>query len=142
MAFLDWNTYFETGSDIVDARHRYLVDLINQASSVLAEAGDTIPAGGDNQLQELFRYADVHFCTEEGLMHSNGLDPRHVEHHLGAQRGFVRQVQALVDLFTQLSEQTGNWNGNTITSDRHTGLLRFEVSDTGIGIEPEAMDER
>jgi hemerythrin-like metal-binding protein len=126
MAFLDWNTYFETGSDIVDARHRYLVDLINQASSVLAEAGDTIPAGGDNQLQELFRYADVHFCTEEGLMHSNGLDPRHVEHHLGAQRGFVRQVQALVDLFTQISEQNREleWQHHHLGSTHRVAALR------------------
>jgi len=99
MALLAWNTYFETGVEIIDRQHRHLVDLINTAAPVLAAATDSVPEGAGALFQELFSYAATHFATEEALMQCHGVDARHRDHHIESHRRFVAHVSEMANAY-------------------------------------------
>jgi hemerythrin-like metal-binding protein/PAS domain S-box-containing protein len=99
MAILVWNTYFETGIAEIDAQHRHLVELVNQAAPRLAHAKERIPEGISHFFNELFGYAAEHFVTEERLMRAHAIDQRHLENHIQSHQGFVRQVQEMADAY-------------------------------------------
>ena len=99
MSILSWNSHFETGIDLVDAQHRYLVDLVNQVAPLLAKAGEAAPADLEALFGHLLDYATEHFAVEETLMQQEHVDARHVERHLESHRHFsetVRQMAAAV----------------------------------------------
>ena len=106
MAILVWNTYFETGIAEIDAQHRHLVDLVNQAAPELANAKERIPEGINHLFDALFGYAAEHFATEERLMRAHSIDQRHLAHHIDSHQGFVRQVQEMADAY--LAGNAGN----------------------------------
>ena len=68
MPLLTWNAYFETGNDVVDKQHRYLIDRVNAFAPLLAKAGDQPPEGIADLFKQLRDYANWHFATEERLM--------------------------------------------------------------------------
>lgn len=87
-----WESFFETGIDIVDSQHQGLVATINEAAPLLARPGGPDLAGIGAVLDKLFDYATVHFKTEEGLMELHRVDERYVAHHCTIHAQFVEQI--------------------------------------------------
>lgn len=116
MALMTWSSHFETGIEIVDAQHRGLVDMLNTAAKLISENPNLSPGDVAPLLDRLTEYAAIHFSTEDDLMVSSGVDPRHLEHHRGIHGKFVQQLTSLRAEF----ERNGSINGE--------GLLRFLVA--------------
>ncbi len=87
-----WESFFETGIEIVDTQHQGLVATINEAAPLLARPGGPDLECAEAILDKLFDYAAVHFKTEEGLMDLHKVDKRYVDHHCDIHAQFVEQV--------------------------------------------------
>ncbi len=99
MTFMRWSKNFITGIPVIDEQHQGLVNMINQAAPVLLDETANHHDKIDTLLTALLQYADVHFKTEQDIMVKNGIDPRHLQHHIQSHQGFARQV---LDLKEQL----------------------------------------
>ena len=89
-----WSQEFYTGLGLIDEQHHRLVDLFNRLADVLTNS-----EGADALLQEVFSdlmdYVREHFTTEEGLMRSQHVDPRHIEMHTRLHDQFSEQVRSM-----------------------------------------------
>lgn len=101
-----WNDSFQTNIQSVDLQHQRLVEMINTLGKMLVTG---------NQLdQEIFfqtrdgilEYAQVHFASEEELMLSANIDPRHLQPHLAEHQVFIHEALALKDLGDQVDLAT------------------------------------
>lgn len=92
LSLMRWSEPFVTGLPLVDQQHHALVDLVNQAASHLAVNDSAAQRAMGALLDQLTRYAAVHFRDEEALMHSAGLDPRHIAHHHASHQDFVAEL--------------------------------------------------
>ena len=92
MSLISWNDYFVTGIDIIDEQHRWLIDLINEAATILVQPYATNHEAADRLLDQLTEYAVFHFQTEARLMTDLGVDKRHTEHHLASHADFAAHV--------------------------------------------------
>jgi hemerythrin-like metal-binding protein len=110
---MNWSDSFITGFDIIDQQHRRLVDMVNEAAAVLVDNRACDTDLTRPLLDGLVDYALTHFATEDGMMVSQGIDARHLEHHRGSHATFAEQVTHLRQQF----DQGGGLNGNA--------LLRF-----------------
>lgn len=62
----EWKSVYETGHQRIDFEHRIFLDLIAQ---IEAELTTDAPIEKINRrLIELYKYADFHFYSEEGIM--------------------------------------------------------------------------
>ncbi|SFM42145.1 hemerythrin [Ectothiorhodospira mobilis] len=108
MRAFQWNERFVTGLAAVDQQHHHLVELINQLGGLM---GSNRIHRGD--LEALYRqladYADYHFREEETLMQSVGVDPRHMEAHVAAHRGFLEEVTQLHEALDKGVSQAGRY---------------------------------
>ncbi|MDJ0984457.1 MAG: hemerythrin family protein [Desulfobacterales bacterium] len=107
---IEWESNFETGNDIVDAQHRYFVDLINRVAINFRETDDG--AYKDRLVSELRKYADFHFTSEENIATSYrltgiaGHHQRHVElleefnHHAADLKNGQLTVDSFLDFLT------------------------------------------
>lgn len=116
MNLMAWSPYFETGQPLVDAQHHALVDMVNQAAPHLALNDEAARRALGVLLDNLTRYAVVHFRDEEQLMVQKGLDAQYRAHHQQTHRAFVDEVVQM----RQQYEQDGSLSG--------TELLRFLAS--------------
>ena len=107
MPLVVWNNYFETGNEVVDEQHRHLVNLVNNIAPVLAAADGAIPENIGDLFSQLLDYSARHFATEERLMQTQGIDPRHFNHHLGSHRSFVDNVQQLAAAYVDRRDVSG-----------------------------------
>ena len=62
---IKWESDFETGNENVDFQHRYFVDLINRVGKNFKETDDD--AYKEKLIDELRKYADFHFASEENI---------------------------------------------------------------------------
>lgn len=92
-----WDSFFETGIEVIDRQHLGLVALINDVAPLLASNDPPDRARIEVLLDKLFTYASMHLKTEEGLMALQGVDARYCHHHGAIHRQFVDQ---LVDMRT------------------------------------------
>ena len=83
-----WDKYFETGIELVDEQHQYLVEFINKYGELLAHNNISLQ---DIQLAlfELSRYAEFHFKEEENLMREVGVHYDHIQKHIQVHRSFM-----------------------------------------------------
>ena len=83
MSLFLWKKSYEIGSPEIDMQHRRLVGLINELSDAMMnrQGYRAVP----HVLEELLDYVQLHFSSEENLMHEMnypGLN-EHREEHLG-----------------------------------------------------------
>lgn len=95
IAPFQWADYFETGFGEVDSQHRKLVDLVNALAQRAASGAVIRPPELTHVLDGLARYAVHHFSTEEALMESAGIDPRHLRSHRQSHADFVARVEEM-----------------------------------------------
>jgi hemerythrin-like metal-binding protein len=120
-----WDSYFETGIDVVDRQHRGLVDLINAAAPLLAAHPSGGSAAAHALVDRLFDYAGTHFKTEAGLMASHGLDAGYRASHDRIHAAFVDDI---VTLRAQLGAAGDAEAGPTLMRFL-TGWLTFHILD-------------
>jgi hemerythrin-like metal-binding protein len=116
MKLMAWSPYFETGIELVDAQHHALVDMINQAAPHLALNGDAAKRAVGPLLDNLTRYAAVHFRDEEQFMAQQKLARDYLAHHHQAHAAFVGELTQMRSQY----ESEGTLSG--------TDLLRFLTS--------------
>ncbi len=113
MKLMAWSTYFETGLPTVDAQHHALVDMVNAAAPHLALNDAVAKQAVGPLLDNLTRYALVHFRDEEQLMVQRQMSPEYLAHHHQTHQAFIDEVTQMRRQF----EQEGSLSG--------TELLRF-----------------
>lgn len=62
----EWKAAYETGHQRIDFEHRIFLDLIRQIEAELTS--DAPVEKISRRLTELYKYADFHFFSEEGIM--------------------------------------------------------------------------
>jgi len=62
----EWKPIYETGHQRIDFEHRIFLDLIVQIEAELT--ADAPIEKINRRLTELYKYADFHFFSEEGIM--------------------------------------------------------------------------
>lgn len=88
-----WDSLLETGLTDVDEQHHGLVDLINRFGALLLQPQQVDVGSVSRVLEELARYAQLHFNEEEQLMARWGLDPLHLQPHTKQHADFLLEVQ-------------------------------------------------
>ncbi len=79
---LPWSEALALGVEVIDDQHRRLVGLINRLGEALQESEPVATAAA---MDELARYTELHFRTEEGLMDAygtTGAERHRLEHRL------------------------------------------------------------
>jgi hemerythrin len=74
----EWESDFETGNEYVDLQHRFFVDLINRVGINFRQADDV--AYKEMLINELRKYADFHFTSEENIASSCNLPGVSIHH--------------------------------------------------------------
>jgi hemerythrin-like metal-binding protein len=125
MSLITWNDYFVTGIDIIDEQHRWLIDLINRAATVLVLPYATTHEAADELLNSLTEYAVFHFQTEEQLMAEYGIDTRHSSHHQHSHGEFAARVGEMREHY----ENTGDISGGELLTFLANWLVFHILSD-------------
>lgn len=100
-----WDSYYNTGIDIVDREHQQLVNLLNALISVIVNKQQISEKELFLLLDKLGEYAKIHFSDEEKIMfkhkddNSNQLRHQlynqHLRQHLRQHNDFVKYVVAM-----------------------------------------------
>ena len=85
-----WSEGLSLGVPVIDEQHRRLVDLINAVGDSLR---DDTQRGGGAVMQELIRHTELHFRTEEALMHAHGA--HNAERHRQEHRVLLSDLRSL-----------------------------------------------
>lgn len=148
MSFMRWNDDYLTGIDIVDEQHRHLVELINRAAPVLAASNLQPDTETATLIDALLDYVNVHFCTEDELMVSQGIDPRHLTYHRQVHGDFAQHIHLLQLQFKQGEALNGtdllsflsNWLAfHILGEDQH---MARELSAIADGLEADEAYNR
>ena len=107
MNLMAWSAHFETGLALVDSQHRALVDMVNQAAPHLALNDEVAKRAVGPLLDNLTRYALVHFRDEEQLMAQKMMARDYLTHHRQAHQAFVLEVTQMRRQY----EQEGTLSG-------------------------------
>ncbi len=91
MAVISWDPLFESGDATIDEQHRSLVTTINRLDA--AQTWGTGAQAMDFVLEELERYAAVHFHTEESFFAE--VDYPLAEEHRAEHRYFEQRLSEL-----------------------------------------------
>ena len=114
---LNWKAEYETGYDRIDWEHRVFLDLV-------AEFATEAEEGGDHTLiirlaQEIYKYADFHFFSEERVMVKIGY--LGAEAHCREHRQLLEELREFLDsISTDMSQ----------ASEMASFLVRWFVSHT------------
>jgi len=97
MTAMAWVDEFNTGIELVDQQHQWLVDQLNRAAQLLSvERRKTTNDDFDVIITDMLSYAKKHFCDEEALITETGLDTRHIEARRQIHVDFVERMEKLV----------------------------------------------
>jgi hemerythrin-like metal-binding protein len=88
---VEWDPVWETGIEIIDSQHRYLLEQLN--GLVAAQEPDRLEAEASRALVLLVEYVDFHFQMEEAYMEGTGY-PGLAEHRQAHDR-MREQAQSL-----------------------------------------------
>lgn len=80
---LKWASEFEIGNEYVDLQHRHFLSLINRIGKNFKETNDDVYK--KKLINELHKYADFHFTSEENIASSFGLPGVESHHQLHSQ---------------------------------------------------------
>jgi hemerythrin-like metal-binding protein len=78
-AWVQWDASLHIGIDVIDAHHRYLVDLVNDLHEVVSQRKGARQVG--RVLKALEKYTYVHFRAEERMMERYGYAGLERQHH-------------------------------------------------------------
>ena len=90
--FIVWKDEFSVGSQIIDAQHAGLIDLINRLYHGVQQS--VSPKQQRDILQQLQEYAGTHFVDEENIMREHEFPG--LAQHYEAHEVFTRRVRQFV----------------------------------------------
>jgi hemerythrin-like metal-binding protein len=122
MKLMAWSNHFKTGIELVDTQHRALVDMINQAAPHLALNGESAKRAVGPLLDNLTRYAAVHFRDEEHFMAQKQLTPDYLALHHKSHLAFVDDLTQMRAQY----EHEGSLSGTELLRFL-TGWLSFHI---------------
>jgi hemerythrin-like metal-binding protein len=108
MNLMAWSDHFVTGIDAIDAQHRALVDMINEAAPQLATGGEEAMRTLGPLLDKLTHYAATHFKFEERLMQELHLEPAYYAQHVQTHAAFVEEVVQMRQQFESDADLSGS----------------------------------
>jgi hemerythrin len=123
MPLMTWKEEYSVKVSLIDQQHTKLIELLNQMYDGLrAQKGKEVLG---NVLDELVRYTDSHFQTEERLMQTHrypGYETHKLEHHMlvtkvtGFQKAFhARSISVSLEVMMFLRD----WlNGHILGTDK------------------------
>ena len=91
--YIEWGPQLETGIESIDAQHKILVEMCNEANRELQDRFDKEFV--ERIVLDLMNYALYHFDQEEELMRDNAyqaLAPERAQQHIAEHRGFSDTV--------------------------------------------------
>ena len=106
---LEWESEFETGVEYIDMQHRYFVDLINRIRKNYQEADDDVYQ--KKLIDELKKYADFHFTSEENIATSFNLS------------GIIGHHQRHSELLEEFNHHADDLHKDLKTIDEFLGFL-------------------
>jgi len=106
---IEWKKQYEVNNSDIDSEHRIFVHIINKIKTGF-ENGISAKSL-DRLVEELLKYADFHFCSEENIMLE--VDYPGFEHH----------KKEHSDLLMQLRNMVFSYNNSTVMDE----LLKFLV---------------
>jgi len=106
---LEWESEFETGNEYVDLQHRFFVDLLNRVGINFRETDDA--AYTEKLINELRKYADFHFTSEENIATSCNL------------QGVSAHHQRHLELLEEFNHHAEDLKKGLITVDQFLGFL-------------------
>ena len=91
-----WTEAFEIGVTRIDFEHQIFADLINTLADKIAAQKDALSIS--RTLQEIIKYADFHFTSEENIMEECGYPglKEHIDIHRALQSALSDRVLAMV----------------------------------------------
>lgn len=143
MALMAWSSLFETGLPTVDSQHHKLVDLINKAAPLLALDEAQAQQIVSPLLDNLVRYAAVHFRDEECLMADKGLEPSYRQQHYQVHQAFVEAVTHMRQQYESQVHLSGkellrfltSWLSFHILLEDHR--MSRQITDIEAGVSPQ-----
>ena len=88
---VNWSKTLETGVAFVDADHKVLINLLNQANDCIDQREESTVLG--SVLDALVEYTDYHFLREEKMMYLSGY--KGVDDHKDIHRALSDQVRTI-----------------------------------------------
>lgn len=89
MALMEWDATMSVGVEEIDAQHKTLISLINEAYEAIQKHDEHMMT---DLIVKMADYATVHFTTEEGYMKENGYP--NIEGHKFLHVKFTQEVEA------------------------------------------------
>lgn len=93
-----WDRSFGTGLPEMDDQHRGLIDIFNELHRTLFDPNyppDRREVSLRRAFDRLMAYARAQFAVEESMMHTHGLDQRHVAVHRRQHEQFIINLREL-----------------------------------------------
>lgn len=91
--FFEWENDLLTGIDIIDEQHHSLINMINTMLQLCFDKEEIRLNTITEIHQELTSYINEHFETEETIMKTYHIDPRHMEEHMFLHREFKTEIE-------------------------------------------------
>jgi hemerythrin-like metal-binding protein len=95
---VSWNDSYATGVAEIDAQHKILLHILNDARAKLSQSSAAQPI--EPIVRDLLSYALYHFETEEALMlefgYAGALDAEEAAHR-GQHRAFTAKVKSVME---------------------------------------------
>ncbi|MBF0270154.1 MAG: hemerythrin domain-containing protein [Alphaproteobacteria bacterium] len=92
MVELVWQKWFEVGHEAIDFEHKIFFTLIHKLQCVTAESEDK--AERRRVMEEIFKYADFHFTSEENIMQDS--EYGNVDAHKTIHRNLLRDLREAI----------------------------------------------
>ena len=96
MVPLQWGPTYELGIPLLDAQHRHLISLVNEAMAAVGRREERIL---EAILDQLMEYAKYHFAAEEERMAAASFPER--ESHMQEHEAFQERVTDLYSRFLE-----------------------------------------
>jgi hemerythrin len=133
-----WHPKYSIGHPLLDAQHQQLLSLCAQAQSCLCSTGTQGAGKFHELLNDLVRYSEIHFKTEEDLLASIGyprLDEHIDEHHKYIESLADFMYVAVQDQFYKLGVEaflTTWWLTHILKSDMQYAPLLGEHTEQAL----------
>ncbi len=98
---IKWDDKFSVGISIIDDEHKKLIGIMNKA--IVLEQNSSNPKEITEVLNEMNRYAQSHFATEEGYMVKFNYPD--YENHRKEHQAFSIETMAFFDKITESNRQ-------------------------------------
>lgn len=98
---IEWDDKYNVGISIIDNEHKKLIDIMNNA--VALEQNNCNPKDITEVINEMNKYAQTHFATEEAYMVK--FDYSDYENHRKEHQAFSIETMAFLDKITNSNRQ-------------------------------------